>query len=201
MFASAVVPRGGADGRLASTLVAAGVTGAEGCMRQDPSNTQPAVAYPASDQWVTPSGGTSLALVRTQSGTKVAWNDTLFRYPPSTGCCGAGGGGISSVWTMPGWQAGPGVINAYSSGAPCGAGRGYCREVPDVSANGRLRGRPEPVRLVSGRPGRGWIPNGGTSAATPALGRFDGLDRGRRGLRRPAVGPAESRPLHDRGRA
>jgi hypothetical protein len=34
---------------------------------------------------------------------------------------------------MPAWQSGPGVINSYSSGAPCGS-TGDCRETPDVSA-------------------------------------------------------------------
>ena len=79
---------------------------------------------------------------------------------------------------MPDYQASsgaPGVINSYSSGAPC-AGQypsnppQYCREVPDVSASGSTEAgyviyytRPATVR--NGQDG--WCPVGGTSTSTP----------------------------------
>ena len=63
---------------------------------------------------------------------------------------------------MPSWQSGPGVINSDSSGTPCGATSGYCREVPDVSASADWTAHPY-VIFYSGQ----WTTNGGTSAATP----------------------------------
>ena len=62
---------------------------------------------------------------------------------------------------MPAWQSGPGVINPDSSGTPCGAGSGYCREVPDVSASA------DPSHGYIIRWHGKWLPVGGTSAATP----------------------------------
>ena len=78
-------------------------------------------------------------------------------------------------WTMPFYQAqAPGflhVINAGSSGSTCGASSGYCREVPDVSADadpatGYLiyfngSGAANPPQQM------GWQVVGGTSGAAP----------------------------------
>ena len=102
------------------------------------------------------SGGTSWTAYGTPP-TETTWNE-------GPGCCsGAGGGGVSSLWKMPTYQAdaaGTGVINAYSSGTPCGAASGsYCREVPDVSA----LALPIYLQYVSGS----WQSWGGTSLAAP----------------------------------
>jgi hypothetical protein len=142
-------------------FAATGDTGSEACS-PGAGPTTLAVNDPASQPYVTGVGGTSL----TSAGpppTETVWNNAA----------GAGGGGISANWAMPGYQSGaPGglhVINASSSGAPCSAAGGsYCREVPDVSASS------DPntgyvVYYTGGATGvTGWQGGiGGTSAAAP----------------------------------
>src|SRR5580658_10235383 len=61
---------------------------------------------------------------------------------------------------MPSWQQALGV-NSLSSGAPCGASSGDCREVPDVSASS------DPQHGYAVFYKGSWIDIGGTSAATP----------------------------------
>ncbi len=113
--------------------------------------------YPASDPYVTGVGGTSLSAVGPPPSETV-WND---------GPGSAGSGGISSLFGMPSWQSGsgvPGVINSYSSNAPCAAAAPaakYCREEPDVSASG------DPNHGYVIYYGSSWTVVGGTSAATP----------------------------------
>jgi subtilase family serine protease len=128
-----------------SIFVAAGDSGSEGC----DSSSLLAVDDAASQPFVTAVGGTTLTTLGPPAGESV-WND---------GSNGAGGGGISQFWAMPGYQTTVGV-NSLSSGAPCGAPSGYCRELPDVSANAS----PETgYRVFYGR----WGTVGGTSAAAP----------------------------------
>ena len=76
--------------------------------------------FPGSDPSVVSVGGTKLLAGsdgRYQGET--VWNEVASGY-------GAGGGGLSTVFSLPGYESGPGVQNAYSNGN---------REVPDVSAN------------------------------------------------------------------
>jgi len=129
-----------------SILVASGDSGSEGCT----GSSQLAVVDPASQPWATAVGGTSLSAAGP---------------PPVQSAWRSGGGGISSLATMPAYQAGPGVLSSWSSGAPCGAAAGsYCREVPDVSADAS----PSTGYVVyySGF-GSPWGSVGGTSAAAP----------------------------------
>ncbi|HYZ55045.1 MAG TPA: S53 family peptidase [Streptosporangiaceae bacterium] len=136
-----------------SVFAGSGDSGSEACYLHRPSMKQLAVEDPASQPYVTSVGGTELASLGPPPAETV-WNE-------SAGHKGAGGGGISSMWTMPAWQKGPGVISGYSSGQPCGASKGYCREVPDVSASADLyRGY---VAFYGGH----WLTGGGTSAAAP----------------------------------
>ena len=107
-------------------LAASGDMGSEAC-----GGTGLAVTYPASDPMLTGVGGTQLS---GNSVSETTWNSTCAKSP-----CG-GGGGISSVWPMPSWQNPPGVPSSLSSGSPCGASHGFCREVPDVSALAGLPG-------------------------------------------------------------
>ena len=128
-----------------SIFVASGDAGSEGC---DGSSLL-AVDDAASQPFVTAVGGTTLTTLGPPTGES-AWND---------GSNGAGGGGISQFWAMPGYQTAVGV-NSLSSGAPCGAASGYCRELPDVSADARPS---TGYRVFYG----GWGTVGGTSAAAP----------------------------------
>ena len=135
-----------------SVVAAAGDSGSEDCYAP-PQSSDAALAVddPGSQPWVTSAGGTSLTSIGPPPSETV-WDDSK----------GAGGGGVSSVWTMPSWQAGPGVTNAYSTGAPCGAPSGsYCREVPDVSASA------DPMHGSVVYHAGGWTVIGGTSDAAP----------------------------------
>ena len=62
---------------------------------------------------------------------------------------------------MPSWQTGPGVLNSNSSGVPCSASSGFCREVPDVSAVADANDGYTIYYQGS------WTGEGGTSGASP----------------------------------
>ncbi len=147
-----------------SILSASGDDGSEDCYPFPPTLQ---VDDPASQPFVTGVGGTSLAGLGPRP-TESAWNDG-----PTIG---AGGGGISTFWSMPGYQSrAPSflhVIGSGSSGSNCTASSGDCREVPDVSADGD----PATGYMIywngtgAAAPGepRGWQAVGGTSGAAPA---------------------------------
>jgi subtilase family serine protease len=149
-----------------SIVAASGDSGSEDCFPTPPTLQ---VDDPASQPFVTGVGGTSLN-ANTTTGARIGegvWNDGT--------TVGASGGGVSSFWKMPGYQAqAPSflhVINGHSSGANCAAPSGDCREVPDVSADGD----PATGYMIywngSGDAGvtqpKGWQAVGGTSAAAP----------------------------------
>ncbi len=151
-----------------TVVAASGDDGSSDCT--DPSGyplANTAVDDPASQPYVTGVGGSTLeSLGAPGTGTtaavppkETAWN--------SDGV--ASGGGISSVWAMPGYQlhSQPAlrVVKPYSSRIPCGAPAGFCREVPDVSANAD----PNTGLMInwSGAGGDGWSALGGTSIASP----------------------------------
>src|SRR5581483_11910365 len=122
---------------------------------------------PASQPFVTGVGGTRVNALGPRPSETV-WNDGV--------ATGASGGGISTFWKMPDYQTeAPSslhVINGGSSGSPCGASSGDCREVPDVSADAS----PSTGYVIywngSGSAGlgapQGWQVVGGTSGAAPA---------------------------------
>ncbi len=139
-----------------SFFAASGDAGAYDCQ-----DTNLAVDYPASDPNVTGVGGTTLNV--NSDGTyksESVWSNPLDRLHGPEGA--GSGGGLSSTWTMPGWQSGPGVENSYSNGN---------REMPDISADA------DPTTgyalyctvTVAGCPITGWTTVGGTSAAAPLL--------------------------------
>ena len=151
-----------------TVVAASGDDGSTDC--SDPSGyplANTAVDDPSSQPYVTGVGGTtlkSLGLASTATSPAVAPVETAWN---SDGV--AGGGGISSVWAMPGYQlhSQPSlrVIKPYSSRKPCNAPSGFCREVPDVSADAD----PNTGLMInwSGSGGDGWGPLGGTSIASP----------------------------------
>ena len=156
------------------TIVAAsGDSGSEDCNTGGgPPQTQLAVDDPSSQPLVTGVGGTTLSSLGPRPGESV-WNGGG-NVAGSLLQPGAGGGGISNLWTMPGGQlnARPGlkVLAAGATGAQCGAPGGYCRQVPDVAANAN----PATGYVIywngSGTsPGQttGWQAIGGTSGAAP----------------------------------
>lgn len=143
-----------------------GDRGAEGCASEWNNNltTQPAPAAdlavddPASQPYATGVGGTDLNALGPPP-SQAAWEQLDW---------GASGGGISTVWQMPYWQlysGVPGVLNSYSSSAPCQAitnqTSGYCREVPDVSADGSTQ-----TGYATYYQGN-WAGFGGTSTSAP----------------------------------
>ncbi len=117
-----------------SIFAAAGDAGSDACYPTNTGNlTQIGVQDPASQPYVTGIGGTTLTLNGSSYSSETAWNN-----PPSSWFYpAAGGGGISSLWTIPSWQQAPGVPGSNSSATPCAANTGNtganCREVPDVS--------------------------------------------------------------------
>jgi hypothetical protein len=158
-----------------SIVAASGDQGSEGCY--DPTQLSPdpslAVGDPASQPFVTGVGGTTLSSLGPPPG-ETAWNNggnptSLF---PVQG--GASGGGVSQLWPMPSYQSSAPsslhVIGANSSGSSCLAQSGYCRQVPDVSADAD----PNTGYLIywNGSGGdptspSGWQAVGGTSASAP----------------------------------
>ncbi len=140
-----------------TVVAAAGDSGSEDCDQQYQPNPSLAVDDPASQPFVTGVGGTTLSTLGPPP-VEQAWNDAASGN-------GAGGGGVSAVWPMPSYQSGApaslNVVNANSSGTPCGAASGYCREVPDVSAAA------DPSTGYVVRYAGSWGVIGGTSAAAP----------------------------------
>jgi hypothetical protein len=110
---------------------------------------------------------------------------------------GATGGGISDLWSMPPAQRDASqalnVLAAGPTGAQCGHPGGYCREVPDVSAdadpttgyviyyNGSGAELGAPV---------GWQAIGGTSAAAPVWAALIALADASRGCAKGPIGYA-----------
>jgi subtilase family serine protease len=149
-----------------SVFVAQGDSGSEACLQGGGSDGTLNVQDPGSQPFVTSVGGTAI----TSPGPRPV--ETT--YNDSYG--GAGGGGISKVWPMPAYQsdapAGLNVINADSSGTPCAAASGDCREVPDVSADAS---DVSPYAIFWEG---GWSGFWGTSAAAPLWAAYTALVNG-----------------------
>ncbi|MBV9046635.1 MAG: putative Ig domain-containing protein [Solirubrobacterales bacterium] len=141
-------------------LAAAGDDGSEDCYPKDVgASATLAVDDPASQPSVTSVGGTTLSLSPSRSET--VWNDAD----------GAGGGGVSTLWPMPSYQAGaPASLHVTgSSSTACGASSGQCREVPDVSSDA------DPLTGVLVLYNGQWMSVGGTSGAAPTWAAVFGL--------------------------
>ena len=157
-----------------SILSASGDEGSADCNAPPPSlpSLGLAVDDPSSQPFVTGVGGTTLNGIGPPP-SETAWNNGPVATLSGNG--GAGGGGISSVWSMPSYQsgaaAGLNVIGPLSSGSTCAAPRGDCREVPDVS----MDADPNTGYIIYFNGSRsdltspaGWQAIAGTSAAAPA---------------------------------
>jgi subtilase family serine protease len=181
------------------TIVSAsGDDGSEDCF-PTPQTLQ--VDDPASQPFVTGVGGTTLSANPT---TGARLGETVWNDGPSIG---ASGGGISSFWTMPSYQKdAPGslhVVNGNSSGEPCRALSGDCREVPDVSADGDpntgyviyWNGSNSAVPPAT----VGWQVVGGTSAAAPAWAALIALTNASTGCAGAPIGFANPALYHAGG--
>jgi Pro-kumamolisin, activation domain/Subtilase family len=144
-----------------SFFVASGDSGSTDCyQREGVHDKSIQVDFPGTDPFATSVGGTQME-APTSPPLQYIWNDRL----PE----GAGGGGVSTRFAMPGYQQAASsalnVIGPLSSGTPC-AQAGYCREVPDVSADAA----PRTGYIV--RAEEAWEVIGGTSAAAPLWAAF-----------------------------
>jgi subtilase family serine protease len=182
---------------------AAGDSGSEDCWSPPPggnTNNSLTVDDPASQPFTVAVGGTSMTTIGPPP-SEVVWDDDNpgVNYSRFGVQQGAGGGGISALWTMPAWQSAAistlGVVNPVSSAAPCAAVAGsYCREVPDVSADA------DPLTSYldywngadsNSHAESGWQGTGGTSGAAPVWAALFALADASRGCRGTSVGFAD----------
>jgi subtilase family serine protease len=148
-----------------TVIAAAGDEGSEDCsdgsVSSNGQNDQLAVDDPASQPFVTGVGGTTLTLEPTRQ--EVVWNTGQDANYPF-----AGGGGVSSDWSMPAYQADApaslGVATAGSAPKTCQR-TGGCRLVPDVALNA---GTPYAV-FCTVSTCDGWTGLVGTSGAAPTF--------------------------------
>jgi subtilase family serine protease len=183
---------------------AAGDTGSSDCYSPPPGgneNNALAVDDPGSQPYATSVGGTTMTAIG-PAPVETVWDDDnpdvdYARFGIEQG---AGGGGISSLWPMPGYQSSAattlGVINPESSGTNCAAASGsYCREVPDVSADA------DPMTSYldywNGNGDKsgaetGWQGTGGTSGAAPVWAALFALADANRACSGTLVGFANS---------
>ncbi len=190
----------GAEQAGTSAFVASGDSGGMECLalsQADPRIPAEGISFPGDLPQLTSVGGTTLALTTAgQYLGETTWTEPLLSQGST--------GGQSAIFTQPPWQRAPGVDSSYSDGAVCGANAGYCREVPDVSADAAPA--TGAAVQVNGR----WVTTGGTSLATPVWAALTVLiddflrSHGDRpvGFANPllyqlARGPARYQPFHD----
>jgi hypothetical protein len=167
--------QGAAQGQ--AFFAASGDSGAYDCSQDPGLNTTLGVDFPASDPYVVGVGGTTLNTGNGGSySSESAWS--------CSSCSGGGpngigsGGGLSSFFSQPSYQSGPGVNNQYSNGM---------REVPDVSADAD----PNTGESIYALGGWGYV--GGTSAAAPLwAGMAADINQYLSGLNVPTLGSASS---------
>ena len=104
-------------------LAAAGDDGSSDCEGSGASSPTKAAAVddPASQPYVTGVGGLTVSSISPL--TETVWNDNC-----TASDCGAGGGGVSGLWSQPAWQTGDGITTSLD---PLGM-----RMVPDLSVMG-----------------------------------------------------------------
>jgi kumamolisin len=149
-------------------FAAAGDSGSTDC-----GTSAPAVDDPASDPYVTGVGGTTMPNLNSVA-QQFAWNGSAIGN-------GVTGGGFSSLWGEPSWQQASAVqaeamaATANELSCPGVIGGGYCRAVPDVSADadpytGYIIYLTQDVydpQTETTSPQITAVPWGGTSAAAP----------------------------------
>ena len=140
-----------------TVLAASGDVGSGDCANNGATgNTAPAVNDPAAQPYVTGVGGTTLPNL--SGPVESAWNNAL----------GASGGGASATWGAPSFQTDAASAVGVDTGSqtqlgscPAAALGGYCRLVPDVSADA------DPYTGYMVYYNGQWTVGDGTSASTP----------------------------------
>jgi subtilase family serine protease len=102
-----------------TVVAAAGDDGSSDCEDTSSPSSSAAVDDPASQPYVTGVGGLSVPNINPLSES--IWNDNCTQSD-----CGAGGGGVSSLWSRPSWQVAPGINVATET----------MRLVPDLAVMG-----------------------------------------------------------------
>ena len=155
------------------TIVSAsGDEGGQDCFTGNPrSDTGLGVDDPASQTFVTGVGGTTLSALGPPP-TETVWDGNLTDKGALSFGLGASGGGVSTLWKMPSYQAtaSPTLNVIQAAGESQCHIAGGCREVPDVSADADpatgyliyFNGKSAIKRFPSG-----WQGTGGTSGASP----------------------------------
>ena len=157
-----------------SVLSATGDQGSEDCnATNNIPDPQQAVDDPGSQPFVTGVGGTTMN-AGGPPPSETVWNHSGNATGLFAAQGGAGGGGVSHAWSMPGYQRDAAktlqMIGTGSAGSPCANNSGWCREVPDVSANADPATGYTVYWNGSGQDPaspQGWQSIGGTSAAAP----------------------------------
>jgi len=124
-------------------FAASGDNGSEDCAAN--GSTRLNTDDPASQPFMVGVGGTT---VNINTQTNAYMNETVWNHSGY-----GGGGGLSTNWSQPTWQTGPGTTNAYNTN-----GR---REVPDIAAPA------DPNTGYIVYTGGAWALIGGTSGAAP----------------------------------
>ncbi len=158
-----------------SFYAAAGDAGAFDCFRCSSGDTSCCsltisdlgVDDPASQPYVCGVGGTKLILNNGNYSSEACWNDLC-----TTGD-GAGGGGVSSVWSIPSYQSGVSTVASMT-----------VRNVPDVSLNSDPDQNPYSIYYAGN-----WYLFGGTSCAAPLWAGFNArVNQARAGQGQPVLG-------------
>lgn len=102
-----------------TVVAAAGDDGSSDCEDTTSPSSALAVDDPASQPYVTGVGG--LTITNTDPLSETVWNDDCTQAD-----CGAGGGGVSSLWSRPSWQEAAGINTATDT----------MRMVPDLAVMG-----------------------------------------------------------------
>jgi subtilase family serine protease len=138
-----------------TVLSAAGDAGSSDC--NGITNNNLAVDDPASQPYVTGVGGLTVNDIN-------PLNQSVWLTPTSSGYGGAGGGGISSLWSRPTWQSAPGIAASESMrlvpdlSTMADPGTGFIQYFTGSSAGACRNGCPQ-----------GWNSIGGTSIGSPLV--------------------------------
>ena len=157
-----------------TVVAASGDTGSDDCAGTPFSSTKAVAPYlsvddPASQPYVLAVGGTSLTsdLSPLTNSNETVWNDGV-RF-------GGTGGGVSSFWASPAWQAGsgiPGILPMRNRQIPdvslsADELHGVSVYSPSLAGSGPIAPSGSSPQDASGV--LGWTTIGGTSAAAPVL--------------------------------